>query len=107
LCIPVSQRDTAMRLVTPTRSASCPCVRPADRRALLMFWPTLAARSLFDTALVYIEVSAIVKSASSHSISLSALGSTHGQTAVDRGTYPNVQVITEGQGWTIRVVPGT
>jgi hypothetical protein len=40
-------------------------------------------------------------------IATNASSQTHGQTVIDQGTFHDVQIETEGQGWTIRIVPGT
>lgn len=40
-------------------------------------------------------------------IDVNAEGPTSGQTVVDSGTYHDVEVNTEGQAWTVRIVPGT
>lgn len=40
-------------------------------------------------------------------IDVNALNQKSGKTVVDAGTYHDVEIDTEGQGWTIRIVPGT
>lgn len=40
-------------------------------------------------------------------IATNASSQTSGQTVVDQGTYHDVQIVTEGQHWTIRILPGT
>jgi len=40
-------------------------------------------------------------------IDVDALGPASGQTVLDAGTYHDVAIDTEGQAWSIRIVPGT
>ena len=40
-------------------------------------------------------------------LTVNDLNETSGQTAVDSGTYTDVQVLTEGQAWTVTITPGS
>lgn len=40
-----------------------------------------------------------------HLIDVNGLDQTSGQTVIDAGTYHDVTIITEGQNWTIQIVP--
>lgn len=40
-------------------------------------------------------------------IGVNGLDQTSGQTVLDAGTYTDVTINTEGQGWTITIDPGT